>query len=286
MGRRTLTDSTMLFTPNFEDPIKEVDTAKDLGIFIDSDGDFVSQRSEAARKTNAKAGWILRSFHSRDTALLRSLWMSLCQPHSDYGSQLWSSSCAPSAIELQEAPLRNFTRKMSGNKNKTYWDRLAAANLSSIERRAERYRIIYAWKVAASLVPNPGMNFGISTGRHGGLKFTIPDFTGKDGKVRTLITRSFFSEGPRLFNSLPAWMRDTGVSLITFKSRLDGLLSLLPDHPRTQNQSPEPTAANGFRSNSVRDWLSHLDMLNWAPASMFVCSTSGPPASAVDVSQS
>jgi hypothetical protein len=245
----------------------------------------VSQRREAARKTSAKAGWILRLFHSRDTALLRSLWMSLCQPHSDYGSQMWSTSSAPSALELQEAPLRNFTRKMNGMKNRSYWDRLTAANLSSIERRAERYRIIYAWKIAANLVPNPGMHFATSTGRSGGLKFTIPDFTGKDGKVRSLINRSFFSEGPRLFNTLPAWMRDTGVSLNVLKSRLDGLLSLLPDHPRSQDHSPEPTAANGFRSNSVRDWLSHLDLLSWAPTNKSVCAATDPPATSADDSQ-
>jgi hypothetical protein len=285
MGRRLLTDSTMLFTPNYSDPIKEVDTAKDLGILIDNDGDFVSQRREAARKTSQKAGWILRSFHSRDTALLRSLWMSLCQPHSDYGSQMWSTSSAPSALELQEAPLRNFTRKMSGMKNRSYWDRLSAANLSSIERRAERYRIIYAWKIAANLVPNPGMHFATSTGRSGGLKFTIPDFTGRDGKVRSLISRSFFSEGPRLFNTLPAWMRDTGVSLNIFKSRLDGLLSLLPDQPRSQNHSPEPTADNGLRSNSVRDWLRHLDLLSWTPTNMSVCVAIDPPATSADDSQ-
>jgi hypothetical protein len=282
MGKRNLTDSTLLFTPNYDDPIKEVDSAKDLGILIDSDGDFVSQRREAARKTTAKAGWILRSFHSRDKALLRSLWMSLCQPHSDYGSQLWSTAMAPSAIELQEAPLRTFTRKMTGLKKMSYWDRLSAANLSSIERRAERYRIIYAWKIAANLVPNPGMHFEISTGRNGGMKFTIPDFTGKDGKIRTLINRSFFSEGPRLFNMLPAWMRDTKVSLTVFKSRLDGLMSLLPDHPRTQDHSPEPTADNGLRSNSVRDWLRHLDLLNWAPVNKFVYTTNDPPAIMAD----
>ena len=38
--------------------------------------------------------------------------------------------------------------------------------------------------------------------------------------------------GPELFNCIPSYLRDTEVSMDTFKTKLDEFLSLIPDSPR------------------------------------------------------
>ncbi len=45
--------------------------------------------------------------------------------------------------------------------------------------------------------------------------------------------QSFCIEGPKLFNSLPKYLRDLkGVSLDKFKKGLDSFLSQIPDEPQ------------------------------------------------------
>ena len=72
-----LRESSLLFTPDFAEPIEETQGAKDLGVIMDSAGSFRAQRAKAASKTRQKAGWVLRTFRSRELGLMRELWKSL-----------------------------------------------------------------------------------------------------------------------------------------------------------------------------------------------------------------
>ena len=55
---------------------------------------------------------------------------------------------------------KSFLKKISGT-TKNYWDCLKAMNIYSLQRRRERYRIIYIWKVLEDMVPN--VNDGIKS---------------------------------------------------------------------------------------------------------------------------
>ena len=57
-------------------------------------------------------------------------------------------------INKIEAIQRHFTAKIDGMQNLDYWERLKALNLYSLERRRERYTIIYVWKILEGLVHN------------------------------------------------------------------------------------------------------------------------------------
>ena len=260
-----LRNSTTLFTPGMGDPIQEFEQVKDLGVQMDAGANFHAQRSAAAAKTSQKAGWVLRTFVSREIPLLRTLWKSLVQPHLDYASQLWFPCLNARDQEEMEAPLRAYTRRMSGLKGLDYWERLVNSGLQSAERRAERYKILYLWKLAKGLVPNFGAECYQGVGRHGGLLFRIPPISGSRASVKTLMERSLPVEGPRLFNSLPAWARDTSVSKETFKVRLDSVLMQIPDQPRHKYHYPSPTNTLGRPSNSVRDWIPLLGLDKWVP---------------------
>ena len=119
-----------MFTPNYENVINESDNVKDLGVLIDSKLDHKAQRSKVIAKTNQKAGWVLRTFRSREISHLRRTWRSLIQPHQDYCCLLWAPvSCLGDKL-AQEGPLRSYTRKAWGQKYNNYWQRLKAFNLS------------------------------------------------------------------------------------------------------------------------------------------------------------
>ena len=69
------------------------DNAKDLGILMSSDSSFEKYILSVPISTircSSLAGWILRTFASRDKITMLTLFKSLVLSRLDYGSQLWS----------------------------------------------------------------------------------------------------------------------------------------------------------------------------------------------------
>ena len=108
-------------------------------------------------------------------------------------------------------------KRFQGYKDLHYWDRLALVGMSLTERRADRYRILYTWKIIQGLVPNSGLSWGLSS--HLDLLLSVPPISGSRMAVRTLRERGFFTVAPRLFNALPAQLRGFTGSLASFKSQ-------------------------------------------------------------------
>ena len=146
MGPNEEVKDLSLFTPGYENIVESKETAKDLGILIDNDAKFASQRSKAITKTNNKCSWILRTFRTREINHLRTLWNTLARPHQDYGAQLWGPAGDKGDIQAQEGPLRAFTKRFKGLKDLNYWQRLKVSNMNSYQRRLERYKLFYVFK--------------------------------------------------------------------------------------------------------------------------------------------
>ena len=109
-----------------------------------------------------------------------------------------------------------------------YWATLKHLKLLSQERRMERYRIIYVWKILEGLTPNCGSETTTSDRR--GREVKIPPVKGIKGRIQTLREASFQIHGPRLFNSLLKSVRNlTSVSVEEFKGSLNKFLEKLPD---------------------------------------------------------
>ena len=66
-------EDTTLFSPDFGEVVDAKDTIKDLGILVDRQLNYVDQLYKAVNKTKQKAGWVLRTFSTRDIPLLRTL---------------------------------------------------------------------------------------------------------------------------------------------------------------------------------------------------------------------
>ena len=143
---------------------------------------------------------------------------------------------------------RNFTRKIDLCSGLDYWDRLKLLKLYSLERRRDRYTIIYVWKMIEGMVPDIGITH-YESGRRGRLS-TIPSLRRKASKrTQNLLETSFKVRGPRLFNSLLAHLRSiTQCDVSRFKRMLDDWLMDIPDEPLV----PGYTARRRSTSNSIR----------------------------------
>ena len=127
---------------------------------------------------------------------------------------------------------------------------LTSLKLYSLQRRRERYRIIYTWKILEGLVPNVGTNKVSSrtSARHGRL-CEIPRISNSaPANIRSLLEGSFCIHAGKLFNAIPKSIRNlVGVDIATFKKKLDEFLTSIPDEP----QSPGYTARRRADSNSL-----------------------------------
>ena len=122
----------------------------------------------------------------------------------------------------------------------------------SLQRRLERYRIIYLWKILEGQAPNCGISSTSPEARLG-RKCTIPSMnTAARQAVQSLKEQTFQVQGPKLFNSLPAFIRNTrNCPLDIFKAKLDKWLENVPDEPSVRGLTPGGCDAEARASNSI-----------------------------------
>ena len=185
-----------------------------------------------------------------------TLWESLVQSRLEYCSQLWSPT-QTGDIQAIEMVQRSFIRKISGCGHLNYWQQLKYLKLYSLERRRERYRIIYVWRMLENQVPNimsaDGSHEKVRALWHPrrGRECCI-DMVNRNAQrhVQNLIHASLPIHRQRLFNCLPPELRNlTGCSTDCFKRHLDMYLRSIPDEP----QIPGYTAQRRADSNSLLD---------------------------------
>ena len=120
---------------------------------MSNNGTFKKQITKVITDAKSQAAWVLRTFASRDKQTMLTLYKSLIQCKLDYCSQLWSPVSKGEITALEQVQ-RNFLRKISGISHLPYWDQLKELKLYSLERRRERYMIIYVWRIIEGQVPN------------------------------------------------------------------------------------------------------------------------------------
>ena len=156
---------------SYKDPlgntITEKNCIKDLGVYISNTLSWSKQVEEVVSKARVMSGWALRTFSTRDKKTMITIWNSQIRPILDYCSPLWSPRpWNYKEIDLLEETLRTFTRRIDGMEGYDYAERLKALNQYSIQRRHERYKIIYAYKIKEGLVPNISEVHGLQFSYH------------------------------------------------------------------------------------------------------------------------
>ena len=230
---KDLKNGTMYFTPGMDEVIEEKESLRDLGVMMTNSASFNNHINLVCKKVIQKSGWIFRTFKSRDTFFLKYMWKSLIQPHVDYCSQLYMPT-NPGEMEKIGNLFRNFSKKIPALKGMDYWTRLKHLRMYSQQRRLERYRILYVWKIHRRIVPNCGLEFTSEETRRGA-EVLIPNLKGTS-KGRD---QSFQVHGGKLFNSLPKYLRNmAGKNLDDFKEKLDNYLQSIPDEPKVDGYIP------------------------------------------------
>ena len=230
-------------------PIKKKDTIKDLGVYLSEDATFTNQIERVAQSAKLKCGWILRTFKTRARLPMITLWKSLVQPIPDYCSQLWAPS-TPGQILSLEMVFRTYLRKISGLQHLSYWEQLKELKLYSIQRRHERYAIIYMWRIIEGQVPDfTHGKLNVTHNHRRGRSFIIPQVKSSlPSKIQNIRHRSLAIRGARLFNCMPKYIRNKSqCTTDEFKRLLDEFLLTVPDKPRLQGY----TAFCRSPSNSV-----------------------------------
>ena len=176
---------------------------------------------------------MLRTFKSRNKELMLTLLKQLIIPTLEYCCPVWSPGDV-SNIDKLEKPHRSFTKKIFGLGGMHYWERLEHLRLFSLQRRRERYLILYIWKIIHGLVPDVGLAYA-PTNNNSGIKLRYPTLAGP-AHARKLMENSLLYHGARLYNLIPPELRQTMeagevLHIDTFKSRLDKFLWLIPDEP-------------------------------------------------------
>ena len=157
-------------------------------------------------------GWVLRVFQSRKCSLMLFSWKA-------------------KDIQAIEAIQPTFTYKITEVQRLNYWERLHELELYSLQRRRERYMIIYIWKITQHMDQNIDGTIGhtIKTRKH-------PRHGTQCVPAQPLQENAITVFGPLLYNSLPKYMRDIeSVKTGKFKFELGKFLELIPDQPKILN---------------------------------------------------
>ena len=249
------------YTSNSGKEIKTTDHTRDLGVTMSNDGTFSKHITEVVSRSGQMCSWILRTFKTRERMPMLTLWKSLVRSNIDYCCQLWNPSKAGD-IQAVEQLQRSFIRKISGMQGLSYWEQLSTLSLYSLQRRRERYILLYVWRILEGLTPNfnqPNLG-GIReywNARRGRL-CDVPIVKARaPAAFRQMRYSSFGIIGPRLFNILPKELRNiSNCTLEMFKRKLDKYLKTVPDEP----------LVSGYTSFRRADSNSLIHMVQFANA--------------------
>ena len=209
------------------------------------------------KKARSQTGWILRTFRTRKTLPMLTLYKSLVVPLLEYCCQLWSPWRVGEKQAL-EAVQRSFTNRITAVQHLDYWARLIELDLYSLERRRERYAILYIYKIlTGKVLNNINVRFSFHQ-RRGRLCYIEKVNTRASTRIKTLKTNAFAIRGPLLFNSLPRSLRDSQqLSLEGFKIKLDQFLHTIPDQPKMPHYHLRATSNSIIDQLALRraDWL-------------------------------
>ena len=234
------------------DPITIKNTVKDLGVYSTNDLLFEEHMKKTINSCRVVSGMLLRTFSTREKEPMLRMFNTYIKSKMEYCCIVWSPVSKKWIYELEKIQ-KSFTSKINGMEEFDYHERLKKLNLYSLERRRERFMIIYGWQQLENLRENV-LRLTETTSKRDRRIITpkIPNMA--NGKRLSRVEKRQIYNCPsrkvqRLFNCIPGAIRNlTGVTTDTFKSHLDKWLRTVPDQPRGGGYSERVAA----ESNSIQ----------------------------------
>ncbi|CAL4077013.1 unnamed protein product, partial [Meganyctiphanes norvegica] len=239
--------------PSNED-IRNSETVKDLGIITNKSMTFKEHIQSTVLACKRISGMILRTFTTRDPEIMLKLFSTYIRSRIEYCCCIWSPNLQYEIDELERLQ-KTFTSKIEGMEEKDYHERLKLLNLYSLERRRERYLVIYAWQMIEGIKENV-LKLQSTNGRIRAI-WSKPirwSFRGKKIKhsSRSIVHNSTAKRMERLFNCLPPYIRNIkGKTVDTFKRTLDKWLQTIPDLPKIDNYGARVAAEDNSLINQA-----------------------------------
>ena len=234
----------MLYTPAGI-KIEHTPVVRDLGVYMSEEFSWTPHINTMIDNARKIASWVLGVFKDRSRPTMLQLYKSLIRSRVEYSCPLWDPYMIHD-IQTIESIQREFTRRISGMSELTYWERLKQLDLQSLQRRRERYTIIHVWKLINNFCPND-INMEFKEHPRLGIRAVIPTLNTQATKAAsTLYDNSFAVKATQLWNILPASTK-TFESLDKFKVSLSTYLDSFPDQPPV-------TGYSMINRNSLLDW--------------------------------
>ena len=209
--------------------IEPSDIVQDLGINITTNLNFSPHINILANKARQFIAWVLSVFKNRSEQTMMRLYKALIRSRTEYCSPLWHPVKIED-IKTLESIQRLFTSKVTEVSHLSYYNRLKALRIQSLQRRRERFIILTVWKIINGKMPNDlCLNFTDTPRR--GIKVKVPSLNMKaTQRARSRYENSFAVLGPLLWNTIPSKLSRI-TKMETFKVALSKYLEQIPDEP-------------------------------------------------------
>ena len=122
-----------------------------MGVTIDTEIKFHKHTAAAIKKGNQILGLIKKSYRTRDSLTIPTLYKNLVRPHLEYGNPIWGPFYQGD-IDKLEAVQRRATKMVAGLNDKPYEERLKNLDLPLLTYRRKRGGIIQVFKIVNGLV--------------------------------------------------------------------------------------------------------------------------------------
>ena len=228
--------------------IENSQNVKDLGVYVSDNLSSKFHITEMTTNATNFASWLLRTFRSRDPAVMLLLLKTYIIPRLEYASPIWHPHLITESQQI-EAVQRTFTSKILGLEDLNYDERLKKLKLFSLQRRRERFIIIHTQKIFMQLAPND-VNLQFHDHIRLGTQCKRLPLKSKIASVKTLRDNFFSHLAPKLFNIVPKIVK-SAKTIESFKRKLDIFLMQIPDTPPTSGY----TRAN---NNSLTEWVGSI----------------------------
>jgi len=236
------------------DPITIKATVKDLGVFSTNDLLFKEHMGKTINSCKIVIGMLLRTFSTREKEPMLRMFNTYVKSKLEYCCIVWSPIQQTWIYKIEQMQ-KNFTKKINGLEELNYHERLKKLNMYSLERRRERYMIIYGWQQLEGIKENIMKLEARWMGR-GRMIMPKKIRYAANGKLLSVKERGQIFNSPagkvqRLFNCIPRQIRNlTGVTSDTFKNHLDEWLKKVPDLPKGGGYSVA-AESNGIQRQAV-----------------------------------